>query len=830
MSGLGSVKPRSLIVLPLIHEDRVKGVIEIASLEKFTEFQLDYLRRAMRICAINVEAAQNREYLARALTESRTLAKELQLQHEEQKATNEELEKQAQRLKQSEEELKAQQAKLQAANEELRDFNESLERRKREVEAANRDLSIARADLEEKAEQLATASQYKSEFLANMSHELRTPLNSILLLARLLSENREGNLTAEQIESAGIVYRSGNDLLSLIDDILDLSKIEVGRMELNPERIAVGNLAEALNAGFGRLAEERGLHLAITVRPGCPETVVTDRKRVEQILKNLMSNALKFTEKGGVSVEFDRPQGGVDLSLSGLSSQRTLAVTIRDTGIGIPKDKQMLVFEAFQQAEKGTARKYGGTGLGLSISRELARLLGGEIHLESEPGKGSAFTLFIPVEIGQPATKDKSPTLRIPREGAVSATSRPPAQPIPDDRAGVGGNDRSILVIEDDATFAAHLVAQCHERGFKCLAAATGEEGLELAKRHQPSGVILDLRLPGMDGWTVLTAMKESPETRHIPVHIMSVEEETIQAYQKGAIGFLSKPVAREGLDEVFRKLEAMFSKRIKDLLVVEDNEILRKSIVKLIGNGDVEVTEAATGEETIRRLRSKRFDCMILDIGLPDMSGFELIKALRGMVDIAVPPIVVYTGRELTREEESLLREYSESIIIKGVRSEERLLDETSLFLHRMVDSLPEGKRRVIADLHDTDAMFPGRTVLIVDDDMRNVFALSRVLDERGMKLLKAENGQKALDILAREPSVDLILMDIMMPVMDGYEAMKKIRGDERFAKLPIIALTAKAMKEDRQRCLEAGASDYLPKPVDVGRLLSVMRIWLYQ
>ncbi|HOG15903.1 MAG TPA: PAS domain S-box protein [Syntrophales bacterium] len=830
-SGLGDGRPRSLVVLPLVHEDRVKGVIEIASLSMFTDFQRDYLQRAVRICAINVEAAQNRERLARALAESRELTEELRQQHEEQKATNEELEKQAQRLTLSEEELKAQQIRLQAANEELRESNESLERQKREVEAANRDLSIARKDLEEKAEQLATASQYKSEFLANMSHELRTPLNSILLLARFLAGNKEGNLTAEQVESAGIVYRSGNDLLALIDDILDLSKIEVGRMELTPERTPVQHVADALTAGFGRMAEDRGLRLAITVRPDCPQTILVDRKRFEQILRNLLSNALKFTEEGGVTVDFGRPGPGVDLSRSGLDPRTSLAVAIRDTGIGIQKDKQELIFEAFQQAEKGTARKYGGTGLGLSISRELAHLLGGEIHLESEAGKGSVFTLYIPEEMRQVPQKEKTDSLRMPRETTPKTTRIPALQQIPDDRDRLDREDRTILIVEDDAAFAGLLADQCHERGFKCLVTATGEEGLALARSHHPSGVILDLRLPGMDGWAVLAALKESPETRHIPVHIMSVEEETIQAFRKGAIGFLSKPVEKEGLDEAFRKIEATFSKGIKDLLVVEDDDTLRGTIVKLVGNGDVQTTEAATGEETIRCLRSKRFDCMILDIGLPDMTGFELIEALKGMGDVAVPPIVVYTGRELTRDEEILLREYSESIIIKGVRSEERLLDEVSLFLHRMVDGMPEAKRRVIADLHDSDAMFRGRTILIVDDDMRNVFALSRVLNERGMKLLKAENGRKALDVLKQEgASVDLVLMDIMMPVMDGYEAMRMIRAEERFAKLPIIALTAKAMMADRQRCIAAGASDYLPKPVDVGRLLSVMRIWLYR
>jgi PAS domain S-box-containing protein len=828
-SALGNAKPRALFVMPLVHEDHVKGVIEIGSLGQLTDFQLDYLRRAMRIVAINVEAAQNRESLALALSESQALAEELQMQHEEQKTTNEALEEQTQRLSHSERKLKEQQEELQSANKELREINESLEQQKHEVEQANRDLNAMRRDLEDKAEQLSIASQYKSEFLANMSHELRTPLNSILLLAKLLADNREGVLNDEQVESAGIIYKSGNDLLALIDDILDLSKIEVGRMELSPDRIPVQSIADGLRTGFGHLAEERGLELEIVVNKDCPESIVTDKKRANQILRNLMSNALKFTDEGGIYVEFLHPDGEAEFPASGLTCQNSLAIKVRDTGIGIPKEKQEIVFEAFQQADKGTARKYGGTGLGLSISRELAVLLGGEIHLESEPGKGSSFTLYLPLEMKKPGSSKKPD---VPAGKGMPQASKPAPLnfQLTDDRDNLVKVDKVILIIEDDLQFAGLLKKECHEKGFKCLAAATGEEGLELAKKHNPSAVILDLRLPGIDGWTVLAALKDSPKTRHIPVHIISIENETIQAFRKGAVGFLTKPVKKSDLDEVFRKLESTFSKRVKDLLVVEDDSRLRKSIVKLIGNSDVRAEEASTGEETIHILKSKPFDCMILDIGLPDMSGFDLLEKLEAMDDVSVPPVVVYTGRELSREQENLLHEHSESIIIKGVRSEERLLDEVSLFLHRMVDRMPEKKRKVIANLYDTDTMFKDKTVLVVDDDMRNAFALSKVLSERGMKLLKAENGQKALEILRKEDRIDLVLMDIMMPVMDGYEAMKRIRKQERFAKLPVIALTAKAMKEDRQRCIEAGASDYLPKPVDISRLLSVMRIWLYR
>ena len=829
-SGLGNAKPRTLFVMPLIHEEYVNGVIEIGSLTHFTDFQLDYLRSAMHIIAINIEAAKNRDSLARALSESQALAEELQMQHEEQKATNEALEEQTQLLRSSERKLKEQQEELQAANEELREINESLEQQKHEVEQANHDLNVMRRDLEEKAEQLSIASQYKSEFLANMSHELRTPLNSILLLAKLLADNKEGNLDTEQVESAGIIYKSGNDLLSLIDDILDLSKIEVGRMELNPRRVTIKSLADGLRADFGHLADDHGLRLEVVIENDCPESIFTDKKRINQILRNLMSNALKFTEKGGIYVNFSYPAADAELSASGQNHHNSLAVAIRDTGIGIPEEKQRIIFEAFQQVEKGTARKYGGTGLGLSISRELATLLGGEIQLKSEPGKGSLFGLYLPLEMEQPDTLEKPDILHANKGNHQVSKPVREISRLPDDRDDLGEEDKVILVIEDDAQFAALLKKECHEKGFKCLAAATGEEGLDLVRRYSPNAVVLDLLLPGIDGWAVLAAIKDSPETRHIPVHIISVENETIQAYRKGAIGFLKKPVKKQDMDEVFRKLESMFSKKVKDLLVIEDDSRLRKTIVKLVGNGDVRAEEAATGEDAIRFLRSKVFDCMILDLGLPDMSGFDLLEKLEGMDDVIIPPVVVYTGRELTREQENLLRDYSESIIIKGVRSEERLLDEVSLFLHRMVGRMPDKKRKVITNLYDTDVMFKDKTVLIVDDDMRNAFALSKVLAERGMKLIKAENGRKALDILEQEEQIDLVLMDIMMPLMDGYEAMKRIREQDRFAKLPIIALTAKAMKEDRQRCIEAGASDYLPKPVDIVRLLSVMRIWLYQ
>ncbi|MBI5115954.1 response regulator, partial [Candidatus Poribacteria bacterium] len=832
-SGLGEASPRSITVTPFLYESRVSGVVEIGTLGQMSGTQLEYLSQAMNSVAINVETARGREELAKALKESRALAEKLQVQQEELKAANEELEEQTQMLQQSEEKLKLQQEELKVANEELEEKNESLERQKSKIEQANKDLERTRKEIETKAEELGIASKYKSEFLANMSHELRTPLNSLLLLARLLADNKEGNLSKEQMESAGIIYNSGNDLLSLLNEILDLSKIEAGRMDVHVEPVSVATLAEAVRAGFEHVAADKGLSLEVTVSENAPAEISTDRKRLEQIIKNLMSNAIKFTEKGAVTVNFGRPDEDADLSRSGLVREKAFAISVKDTGIGISPKDQKIIFEAFQQAEGGSSRKFGGTGLGLTISRELAALLGGEIQLESEVGKGTVFTVCLPLgppDFAKVAHEAHTEKPVLPGRGRTARQKKAVVESVPDDRECVKKEDKVILIVEDDPNFARLLQKQCHDKGFKCLASATGEGGLELAEKYSPAAIVLDLKLPGIDGWTVLDSLKENPKTRHIPVHIMSVEDATIEAFRKGAVGYLTKPAKKEDLEEAFQRLEAVFSRRVKDLIVVEDDGNMRKGIIKLVGNGDVYAEEAATGGQALQALKSRKFDCMILDLGLPDMTGFELLKALEAEENVVIPPVIVYTGKELTHEEEMELRKYSESIIIKGVRSEERLLDESSLFLHRMVDKLPENMRKIITNLHDVDIMFKNRRVMIVDDDMRNVFALTSVLEQKGVSVLKAENGQKALEMLLTEPKVDLVLMDIMMPVMDGYETMKRIRAQEKFQKLPIIALTAKAMREDRERSITAGASDYLTKPVDVSRLCSMMRVWLYK
>jgi CheY-like chemotaxis protein len=667
-----------------------------------------------------------------------------------------------------------------------------------------------------------------------MSHELRTPLNSLLLLAEGLALNKEGNLTDEQVESARIIHGGGSDLLNLINEILDLSKIEAGRMDLQPGTVRVGDLADGVRASFGHLAGEKGLDLEVVLRDDAPVRITSDGKRIEQIIRNLTANAVKFTENGSVTVTFGRPAAGTDLSGSGLSADECLAVEVRDTGIGVAPDRQKIIFEAFQQAEGGTSRKYGGTGLGLSISRELARLLDGEIRLESEPGRGSVFTLYLPLTVSPDArvapADGASAVSRADESGAGDAVRRRPVPaPIEDDRANLKKKDRVILVIEDDPGFAHVLLGACREKGFKCVAASTGEEGLELAAKHPPSAVILDIRLPGMDGWAVLSALKDDVRTRHIPVHVVSVEEASTEALRKGAVGHAVKPLDREDLEETFGRLERISAGKPRRVLVVEDDPKIRRETVRLIGDGDVKVDEVGTGAEAMEALRSGGYDCVVLDLRLPDMDGGDLLAALEreGMV---LPPVIVHTARDLTRDEETELRERAGSIVIKDVRSRERLLDEVSLFLHRVVGKMPEKKRKIIRDLHDTDELLRDRKVLIVDDDMRTTFAVSRLLSERGMKTLKAENGERALRLLEQQSDTALVLMDVMMPLMDGYEAMRRIRSQERFRRLPIIALTAKAMPEDRERCLAAGANDYLPKPVDPARLVSMMRVWLHR
>jgi hypothetical protein len=813
-SGLGEAKPLNIAVVPVLFEDETKGVIELASFNKFPDVTINFLEQLVESLGIVVATIEAQMRTDELLKQSQGLTEELQTQQEELQQTNEELEEKAKQLSEQ----------------------------KTEVEQKNREVEDARLALEDKAEQLALTSKYKSEFLANMSHELRTPLNSLLILSKQLSDNPEGGLTEKESEYARTIHDSGKDLLSLINEILDLAKIESGTISLDIGQMALPDFASYLTKAFSKIAEEKALRFDVVLDKTLPKAISTDQKRLQQILRNLLSNAFKFTEKGSVILEVKQAKEG-EWSLDHpvlTRAPQVLAFSVADTGIGIAPDKQRLVFEAFQQADGGTSRKYGGTGLGLSISRELAGLLGGEIRLTSELGKGSRFTLLLPATFAKPGGPGRRRTPLPaagsgPEEGAgvvdFETTDKIHPPLVPDDRDSIEPNDRVLLVIEDDQTFAKIMLELVREKGFKCLLAFDGESALALAKKHQPDAITLDLRLPDVDGWVVLDRLKHDSSTRHIPVHVISaMEGELRQGLRRGAIAYLSKPVERQQLAEALSQLQGFVERGTRQLLVVEDDENQRKSIVELIGNHDVETTAVASGEEALAALREEDFDCLVLDLRLPDMTGFELIEKLKNDPRLQMLPIIIYTGRELTLEEETELKAVAETIIIKDANSPERLLDETALFLHRIEAKLPEAKRRMLHQLHLKDPRLAGKTVLVVDDDVRNIFAVASILERHEMKVLHAETGKAGVEKLAEHPDIEIVLMDIMMPDMDGYEAMRIIRKQRKFKKLPIIALTAKAMKGDRETCIEAGASDYIAKPLDPDQLVSLLRVWLYR
>jgi HAMP domain-containing protein/CheY-like chemotaxis protein/GAF domain-containing protein len=844
-SGLGESTPLNVVVLPVLFEGQVTAVIELASFRRFSEIHLTFLDQLTESIAIvlnTIAASMRTEEL---LKQSQSLAEELQTQQKELTETNKRLEQQAQSLRTSEELLKRQQEELQQTNEELEEQAELLALQNKEVERKNRDIEQARGLLEERAEQLALTSKYKSEFLANMSHELRTPLNSLLILARLLSDNTEGNLTLKQVEYTRTIYSAGTDLLGLINDILDLAKIESGTMSVEIEQVLFPDLRDHLDRTFRQIAQDKKLSFKIELEVGLPKGLYTDSKRLQQVLKNLLSNAFKFTERGEVKLRVEVVREGWSLEIDSLTSSATvLAFSVSDTGIGISAEKHRVIFEAFQQADGSTSRKYGGTGLGLSISREIANLLGGEIKLTSRPGEGSKFTLYLPqtyqesrkMNDSESGTGKQTPQL-------PAAISSPPPAPnfnlpiapypspvIADDRENVDPGDRVLLIIEDDVNFARILLDMAREQDFKGLVALRSDIGLAMAREFKPTAIMLDLNLPVMDGWTVLDRLKHDPTTRHIPVHIVSVEEGRQRSLQLGAIAYLQKPVSGEALSKALTDIKGFVERPVKNLLVVEDDETQRLSIVDLIGNHDVSTTAVGSGAEALATLRSRRFDCVVLDLGLPDMTGFELIEQIKQDASLKTLPIIIYTGKELTRAEETQLKRMAETIIVKDVRSPERLLDETALFLHRVQADLPQPKREMLEQLYQTDATLAGKKVLIVDDDMRNIFALTSLLERHKMEIVFAENGRQGIATLQNTPGINIVLMDVMMPEMDGYETMQAIRNMPQFASLPMIALTAKAMKGDREKCIEAGASDYITKPVDTEQLLSLLRVWLYR
>jgi CheY-like chemotaxis protein/signal transduction histidine kinase/CHASE3 domain sensor protein len=844
-SGLGEIAPRHILIFPFMYKGQVLGVIELGTLSSFMPGQIDFLQIALESIAIAFYTAQVRSRINELLAETQQQAEALQAQGEELRVANEELASQTESLKTSEAALREKQAELEAINTQLEEKARALEEssialreKQARLDKQNRELKAAQQELEKKAEELGLASKYKSEFLANMSHELRTPLNSLLILARMLVDNPEGNLTEEQVESIRIIYGSGTDLLNLINDILDLSKVESGKMTFNFEAMPFTDLEFMVRSQFAHVAEEKGVELNISLSDDLPAGIETDPQRIKQIAKNLLSNAFKFTTSGSVSFNICRAEAEADLSRSGLEPGQAIAISVVDTGIGMTAEQQKIIFEAFQQADGSTSRKYGGTGLGLSICRELAARLGGQIDVTSEVGKGSTFTLYLPIK--RKTLKPEADSIHASPAPSTPLPSKPaelspfPAVPMPvlpaDDRTRLKAEDKILVIIEDDPNFAKVLSDYAHKKGFKCLLTGEGKTGVDLVKTYRPEAILLDLNLPDISGWEALDRLKNEPGTRHIPIHIISADEESFDAYRKGVMGYLTKPVSQEGLAEAFEKIEQITSRQIKALLLVEDDANARHSLKKLLGGSDVQISEADRGQTALELLKTQHFDCLILDLSLPDMSGFEVLNRIHQNGTIPKCPVIVYTGRDLSPEENLELMKYADRVIVKGVKSPERLLDETALFLHRVVADMPNDKQQTIKQLYHKDGLLKDKKILIVDDDMRNSFALSKLLSDKGVIVKIAKDGQKALEVLAQEPQVDLVLMDIMMPVLDGYETTRRIRAQQRFKNLPILALTAKAMKEDREKCLAAGANDYLSKPVDVDRLFSMLRVWLYQ
>jgi CheY-like chemotaxis protein/HAMP domain-containing protein len=846
-SGLGEAPPRHVVVTPILHEGELRGVLEVGSLADMGEEQLEILRLSVEHIAVAVSSALSRQQLSQMLSQTQQQAEQLKHQQDEMRAINEDLEAQAialsaseMRMQEQQEELKranleleeqtqalrASEESLQAQQEELRVINEELEAQARlladqrnELLEKNEALNASQQVLEDKTRALEQSSKYKSEFLSTMSHELRTPLNSILILSNSLADNKPGNLNEKQREHARVIHSAGSDLLSLINDILDISKVEEGKMQLVIEALEVNDLAEHFRRNFEHVAQNRGLELHVNVDPATPSAMFTDRQRLEQVLRNFFSNALKFTHQGSVSLNIGPAPEDVKFNRIKSGAGPVIALAVKDTGIGVPKDKQELIFEAFQQADGTTSRKYGGTGLGLTISREFSHLLGGEVHLFSEgEGTGCTFTLYLPVGV--------------PEAGAAATESLPPellaGAPVAA-RARNAGDKKSLIIIEDDATFAEVLSDLAQEYGFSPVIAHDGERGMEMVRQLQPDAVILDIGLPGIDGWEVLETLKNDALTRDIPVHCFSGHDESAKALGLGAIAYYKKPATLDQIKDAFGRIEARTQQGVRRLLVVEDNSVQHSAIHALFEEAQVDVTVCTTGQEALDNLRRETFDCVVLDLSLPDIDGYSLLETIHEDDSYPKLPIIVYTARDLTREQEAKLRKYADRIILKTDQSADRLLSEASLFLH-WVDSKEPGKTKPVDAANHRDDLFTGKRVLLVDDDMRNIYALSASLEEWGCDIQIANNGVESLEALDGSPDVDIVLMDIMMPEMDGYEAMKRIRAQDRFRKLPILALTAKAMRDDRAKCLEAGANDYITKPVNTEKLQSLMRVWLHQ
>jgi signal transduction histidine kinase/DNA-binding response OmpR family regulator/CHASE3 domain sensor protein len=822
----GSIKPKHVVAVPIFFERKVVGVIELASIKEYTANELVFMESISNSIGTVINSVESRKRLQELLEETQSQSEELQAQQNELENINSELEAQTEKLQASEEELKVQQ-------EELLEANEELEERARLLEEKNQLVFERNLDIQKKAEELEQSTKYKSEFLANMSHELRTPLNSILLLSRLMSENNDHSLSSEQIEYARVIQGSGQGLLALIDEILDLSKIEAGKMDLLYSDVPVQDILDDMKNLFSPIAKEKGIEFRTTAREGIQRIIETDRMRVEQIIRNLVANALKFTSKGYVELSVYMASG----------AGNTIAFSVKDTGIGIPADKQKVIFEAFRQADGSTRRKYGGTGLGLSISRELAKLLGGEIQLHSEPGQGSEFTILVPVS--KAATESTQEKELSTSENNTAATMAKAAtagnkefrqrylsevipQSIPDDRNSISHKDRSILIIEDDTNFAKSLLEYTRHRGYKGIVSVRGDEALPLAMQYKPSGVLLDIQLPVKDGWEVMEELKSHPETKHIPVHMMSAYDAKSRSLSKGAVDFINKPVAYEQMQNIFERIEFMLNNNPRKVLIVEENMKHAKALAYYLENFKVntEIKNSVIG--SVESLQKKEVNCVILDMGIPNQQSYDTLDEVKKTPGLENIPIIIFTGKNLSKSEEVKIKQYADSIVIKTAHSYQRILDEVSLFLH-LVEEKGMGAVRSSGSTGILQEVLKDKTVLIADDDIRNIYSLTKALETYHMKVVSATDGKEALKQLQENPDVDIVLMDMMMPEMDGYESTRQIKSNPAFRKLPVIAVTAKAMTGDREKCIEAGASDYISKPVDIDQLLSLLRVWLY-
>ncbi len=851
-SGLSQVVPKHIIFLPFIYENEVKGVVELGHHKPFSHIELEFLQQVMPSLAIAVHTSESRSQTQDLLLESRAQADVLQRQKEFMEESNEKLKNQTEELQAQQEELQAQQEELRQSNEELEQRGQLLTRQRQSVEQKNTELEQAKTAIQIKAEELELASKYKSEFLANMSHELRTPLNSLLILAQLLTSNREGNLNQKQIECAQTIHSAGKDLLNLINEILDLSKVEAGKIEVQLSDMDMQDFSDSLEQKFRHVAEDKGIYFKIKRDENLPERMHTDEQRLQQVINNLLSNAFKFTEKGGIDLTIRRPNTEDNLSASGLTPEQGLVFSVQDSGIGIPEDKQRIIFEAFQQADGTTSRRYGGTGLGLSISKQLSHLLGGELQLHSEEGKGSCFSLFLPeIMVANVSTSESAaPVAHKPSQADLPAPSVSDStdnennddvitlpepildegNAILDDRNNLEAGDQSLLIIEDDKVFAGILLELAREKHFKCLLANNGVTGLDFAEQYQPSAIILDVGLPQIDGWTVMERLKANSKTRHIPVHFMSGTNQVQDAQKMGAIGYALKPVSMADLGVAFHKISRFIEKSIKHLLILADDENHHQAILKAIDNEQIHCELVETPDAALAILKAQEYETIVIDMDVAEQTGIHFLERLSRDEALLEIPIILYSERELTIEENQVLQACGNNMTIKSVYSPERLLDEVSLFLHEVEAKLPEEQQQLLRMVHDKTTILRDKKVLVVDDDSRNIFALTAILESKEMEVLMASNGKEGLETLANIPDIDIVLMDIMMPEMDGYEAIKAIRDIPDNRRLPVIALTAKAMQGDRTKCIEAGANDYLAKPVDTDKLLSLLRVWLYK